>query len=413
MIMAAVDYYEVRWADCDPDTGRRKMRYMPFYLPNLDAVYRRLAELDIQALRVRPKRIRFWQQQWITPWYKEAFLRCLGFIATDEAPVEALMKVLDLEDRPAYRVRFEPARAHIEAGGNFVSAIERLGIFDETVRGLLDAAERVNKIREGIEDAIAMTAKRRATYMKNMAVFGVLGLEMIGAWSSVVYTQFFMIPQFIGIDMGISDPVKKAAMAQAVADAGFYNWILMIVPFVMLLIVGALVSFQSWGSERMKRWAGRVLGRIPLVRLYLEDMAMFLTAQLVGRMLETGMPADQGFKIAAGSTRVERIRAYWEQAVRRCAAAQDIQHALIDDKVLTAAECLQIRSSRDSYQVHQVVKAIGQARERAADAKSRWLNWVGIGLFMLYLSVSVLAIVKVVHVELSSVDAGMDDAGRL
>jgi type II secretory pathway component PulF len=302
--------------------------------------------------------------------------------ATTVSPARALADVIDNEPDRHAKAIYHPARVVIEAGGDFADALGLVGLFDQTVLGMLMAGEQSGDLVSAIKGALAQMRlrSRRLRELAFAVVFVVSDL-----WVTLGMLQMarhMLLPHLSSAGIQTNDNALRTWFHNGVAVVHAANSG-MIAAWWSAILIASVFLAHYWPNRRQPdHWAVRGVHRAPFLRAYFRDLGMHSGWLIFAQLLSARVSIGKAVDIVRGAAWVHDCRLYWEQAIHRLRI--DPPEIALARPPLTSAERMHLTNARLSEQLAEVAAVIAAGRDAAARARQRRLMWgfmVGSSLF--------------------------------
>lgn len=333
-----------------------------FFLPNERAVRTAIVMNDWVPLRIREKKVFWYQREWINRDYKIRFLRAVSFhCEAGLSPGKALFLVIEGETHSEKRLELEPALEVLNRGGAFSDALLQLKMFDKAIIAMLKAGEKTGTIKHSIEAAVSYLEARKSIWKTLASALGILSFDIFSAVSMVIGMQFTFLPWLEKNGLATDNPEAVEKFSSSLKIAYTVNGFLLGIA-VLAVLGGALaVLFIFIKKGAIKDIFENTMSKLPLLRSVMFDGSLSDTFYITGKTMKGNVPFSVAIETAAEATSLPMIVRLWTDAKERILKGIPIHRAL-DSKLLTKAEKLELEAHQNNKQLSELF--ISMADER-------------------------------------------------
>jgi len=267
-----------------------------------DAVNQRLRAQQLQPTRVRKKGAAFGFQFGSGVGSKDlvTFTRLFATMIDAGLPIVQCLDILQNQtDNRAFSDVLRDVKASVEQGSTFSDSLRRHPkVFDALYTNLVQAGE-VGGILDTILNRLAVYIEKSMKLRRQLRGAMVYPTAVLIIFSGVLTVMLtFVIPSFkkMFADFGAKDDLPALTKAVMAVSEGFVSNIV----YVILGVIGLSV-FAGWGYKRPagKKFAHKMLLRIPIVGPVLRKIAVARFTRTLGTLLASGVPILDALDIVA------------------------------------------------------------------------------------------------------------------
>jgi len=357
--------------------GQATLKRKSYFALDERGVLADLTNQGAQPLSIRRKRIRWYQRQYISADYKQSFLRALAFLCeTGETPGAALEALINRESDTAYRAEFQPAHEVLQRGSqSFMEAMKRLDMYSNGVLAIIEAGEKAKDLRTAVQTAIKFMTDRAKLWRMSLSAAAWVAFDLFTALSTVIGIQYQLLPMISDSINSVDNAQARLSLLDSIARAYIINGTLMWVSIVATAGVAFVALSQFFRTGKWLKQFSGYAERMPVVRQYLENGALYSTFSIVAQMTAAGMPFNDTLRIAISSSSVRSVKEFWTQVEERLLNGSTSAEAMMS-KLLTVAERLVIGAHKDFDQLQVIAATIATTRQEATDrALKRIITW--------------------------------------
>ena len=306
----------------------------------------------------------------VTRDYKQQFMLAIFFnTQAGLSAGRALKLVIEAENGPL-RQRLNYAYLILDGGGSFLEAMDALDFFDPTTLAIMEAGEKTGTLSNAINTAVEYYQARAGTLKVLMGTAVFTSVEVAFSILSLIGNRAAVLP---AIQKEISEnasPEKVAAIKQGIAVAYFANDLMLA---ISLAVVGAsMVAAYGYlnGSKNFRKKVDDIILKVPAIRDIVMHGAVTNSAKVAVSLIRGGVDLIASIAIAERASRVPRVVAYWNDAVRRIQDGEDIATALAQNPLENSERTL-IRSHTDRSQLARAYEVIAERRATLAQRAAR------------------------------------------
>lgn len=368
-----------------------------FFLPDQGSVRLAVEQSGGRVISIRERRLRWWDGEIFTKSYRLRFLRTLGFFITSNSPGVALVRVIETEADMRKRAHLNSAVEVINRGGDFTQAVRSIKLFDRSVIAILEAGERVGRLKDAIAAATGHVEKRGKSLKMVMSAMAWFWIDVISTVATVFEVHFHALPWIRENAFDGVATAKKAEILAALDRAEAINLGFMgIVGAVGILAVAVLWS-TFLGRGRDDSGKRSMMSLIPGLGTMIVSAGIAETFSIVSRMVSGSAPFAEAVRAAEKATIVGSVSGFWKRVGEMIGNGWGIDKAMARDP-LSHAERMEISGHRNLAQLVDVLASIAESREQTAERYLKMissLSILGVLLFGAGVTLNVLYVVWV------------------
>lgn len=360
-----------------------------FYTHDVKFIRLELAKRGAIPIRIKEKKVRWWEHEIVSFDYKVSFLRAIGFhISGGLSPYNALKTVIDDEENLSLKKQFALAKKVLEGGGSFSDALNRTGLFSETVVSLLAVGETSGTVTEAIESAIGFMEELKTIQKTMVATASVFILEFLFALSGVFALQFSLIPWIENEVMSAVSTLNDSAAAQAIMNELDLLKLLLSLLAGVGLFLGVGVAIIAWlarySSPHLRMVASQLLGKIPGLNSIVFDTALYVQYYLISKTLAGGTSFGRAVNLCLSYSRLEPLTRMWEKVLEKLSNGHGVAYALRGEDYLSKADITKLQAHQNTSQLAHIFEVMSNERRVMANAGQKKFTRSGIALVILF-----------------------------
>lgn len=357
-----------------------------FYLPSQSDVRTEIRKRGGYVLSIRKyERSTFERFMARSTWWQVQLLRGIQFRSTSASPGVAFWKMINGESDPRRQNILAPAKEALAQGLGVIDALKALNIFERNTIAILSAAEKSNKLVEGIPYAIESITQKRRNARAIYGTMGWLAFDVISILQGMLWGQKTVLGWFK--ENAPKEPDKLAEYTRVV---GYLDLTWNVLIWFAFAMAGAMVwcIASYWVNRGQTDFAAaRFVRSIPLIGAYLSDLGFADSMSASARMIRGGVPISDAFQQASESTSVPSISKYWLNCLTELKRGVNLGVAL-DREPLSRSERLELATLSDLTQVATIMESISEMRAQGAKTKHSLIVWLAFALTGVYLSLA-------------------------
>lgn len=259
----------------------------------------------------------------------------------------------------------------VATGASFSVALRKHpSVFDGAFVAAIAAGEQTGKMVNVLErlTMLLRSEKRLSSSIWAMLTYPIL-LCLI---TSVVIAAmlFFVLPQFAEVFAGFDHPAPP--LTQLLLDLGAAarrHWLALLVASVAGG-VGLAIAARSAASRQL---ANYLLMHLVVIRKATRTLVTGRSFQLLGTMLQSGVPLLEGIRLCRSASRNAMFRNLFELMERELVNGQGISSTLFDAAFLPSGAAQMIATAERSGKLGPVLQTVGQYYEEEGESCVRAL----------------------------------------
>lgn len=198
----------------------------------------------------------------------------------------------------------------LEHGRSLWQALDRFpDVFDETERGMVQSAEAIGNLENILFKISGSLERRNRLYMRLKSALVYPITVFISLLVGAVVMLTFVVPRIEEIfkDSTIELPITTRVLLGSSVVLASYWWL------ILILLIFGFIGFHIYTNSEEGRfsWDFRKL-KIPFAGSILRKMAVLRFVDMLGLLIESGLPINKALEFVAGAVgnEVYRIKTY-------------------------------------------------------------------------------------------------------
>lgn len=282
---------------------------------------------------------------------------------------EALECAVTQAQNPAFRAVLEDVTAHVQAGNEFSSALQRHPrVFPDVMICLLRASEVSGAMGPMLDRIARYLAKEHQTRKRIRSALSYPLFMLVMAIAVVVFLLVGVLPRFAAIyeHRGASLPGPTRVLL-AISDITVEYWWLWSGTIAVMGIFGYLFAHTTTG----RRVIDALKLRLPVIGTIFSQLYITRSCRTMGAMLNAGVAMLDMIAIVRQGTHNVHFQDMWDMVDDRLRKGSQLSEPLFDSPLIPRAVAQMIHSGEKSGRLGTVMNRIADYTEQEFDNSVR------------------------------------------